>query len=211
MFKRLFTKAALAGAMFMAAQAASAATYNILNVENLTSGGFRTSVFHEASSHGGKSGAILAESINGTASGTWNSVSGLISIVFDVLRTDNTIVTVTGAGTLNLGTTRANGLDGSIAFTFSDTIGGLLSSTVSFLDYDYGIGPNAFDPGLERISLWGAEGTPTTGGNFDTNTTTLGADLRITLTPVPLPGAGLLLLGALGGLGAIRRRRKVAA
>ena len=208
MFTKLFTKAAVAGVMFLAAQAASAATYNILNVENLTAGGFRTSVFHEATSSGGKSGDILAEAINGTGSGTWNSDTGAISVGFNVLLADNiTIVGVSGTGTVTLGATRANGLHGSIDFLFSAAIGGDTSYSVSFLDYDYGIGPNSFDPSLSKISLWGAEGTATTNGNFNTSTTTIGADLRIMLAVVPLPAGGLLLLGALGGLGAVGRRR----
>jgi hypothetical protein len=35
-----------------------------------------------------------------------------------------------------------------------------------------------------------------------------GGQNLVTVAPIPLPAAGLLLLGALGGLGALRRRRK---
>jgi hypothetical protein len=48
---------------------------------------------------------------------------------------------------------------------------------------------------------WGeAYGTGLTGPEFD---------FVVTATPVPVPAAGFLLIGAIGGLAALRRRRKL--
>lgn len=57
------------------------------------------------------------------------------------------------------------------------------------------------------LSLWGDTGNY---GNCELETC-IGADLRFEMTeipPVPLPASFLLLLGGLGGLGAVSRMRR---
>ena len=69
---------------------------------------------------------------------------------------------------------------------------------------DFGLiqdGPNYEEVALVKFSEFD-------GGGFDTVTfTSPKAAFEIALPPVPVPAAGLLLLGALGGLAALRRRK----
>lgn len=194
----------------MAANPVAAATYNITGVINDTIAGVTSTVFHTASG-GGASGTIKALAL-GPASGMWDSASGAIDIAFQVERTNSggdngEIIDVVGTGFV-LGATDPWTIDFSFfesgTITPTDLIG-QSTATVTYLDVTYGTGggspsPNAFDLGTLTIALWGA--------STDTSAPYIGSDLRITLSPVPLPAGGLLLIGALGGLGALARRRR---
>jgi len=205
-------------AVFLWSQPASALTYNITDVSNLTSQGFSTSVFHTATSNGGKGGVVLARSIGGTASGTWDSVSGAINVWFDVERlSDNLTIDVHGTGNLSLTGVRPDGfmgIAGTIEFAFSAALDdlALVAADVQFLDYDYNIGPdpdpNGFDSVAGLIALWGADGIPTGSHGLFQTPASLGADLRIELTPVTIPAALPLFAGGLGIMGLLGWRRK---
>lgn len=50
-----------------------------------------------------------------------------------------------------------------------------------------------------------------TTAEFPTSTSFDGYDVsKVSIAPVPLPAGGLMLLGGLGGLAALRRRKKAA-
>ncbi len=181
---------------------AFAAKYYITDVENLTAQGFRTSVFHKATSNGGKSGKVLEVAKPGTASGTWDDVTGAFKLDFGL----KSGKTVSANGNLLLPGNNDAAVVGNITFSFSEAVNGLTTHAIKFLDWSYNVGvapqPNSSN-GL-AIALWGASGTPTSNGNFDTSTTGLGADLRIALAAAPLPAAlpllasGMLILGWFG-------------
>ena len=210
---KLFSKAALAGIAIMAASTVSAATYTIDNVVNGSVPGFTYSLFHKATGCGGMCGSTIANVTGDAAdvSGTWDSVSGAIDIAFQVIRTvaggGVATVDVTGSGNV-LGSAGGTGIvtfefwEEGLAGATAATIDGLNSAMITFADTSHSGPANSFDG--SSLWLWG-------GNSADTSTSTkIGTDLSISLSPVPVPAAGLLLLGALGGLGLARRRRKAA-
>lgn len=210
--------AILGSALFAAMSAAPAlsATYQITDVINDSSGGFRTSVFHTAESNGGMSGRIVDQVRSGTASGSWDSQTGDFQIAFDTVGGRS----VEGAGNLLFPGAGDSSLLGSITFTFLDTgVANFLNQavhTINFLDFDYGVGggtaPNGFDAAAGIIALWGASGKPS--GNNDGTFITpagLGADFRIAVSEVPLPPAVLMLFSALFMLGWVGRAKILAA
>jgi len=219
-YSNLFSKfavVALAGMMF-SATTANALIYNITDVINETSNGFRSTVFHTAISNGGAGGVIIEEAVTGTASGSYNDDTGAINYSFSL----QSGKTVTGVGNINFNVAPDASL-GTITTTFSSAVLGSTQFVIEYFKHTYAGAANSFDnvlPGL-FITLWGAEGTPSGSGFFDTNTTTLGSDLRFALqedpnqniSVVPLPaalplyGTGLAIMGFIGW----RRKRKAVA
>ena len=210
---------ALAGLMFTAT-AANATSYLITDVINATQNGFTSTVFHTAVSNGGTGGSIIETAKDGLAAnttGTYDDVSGVINYSFDLISGKN----VSGVGNIDF-SVGADASLGKITTTFSSNVLGKTVFEIEYFQHTYAGFANSFDNVLPDLflTLWGAEGTPTSGGLFDTHTTTIGSDLRfalvldpnqITVVPVPaaLPlfGTGLAIMGFVGW----RRKRKTAA
>ena len=76
-------------------------------------------------------GSTVATVTAGTASGTWNSVTGALSMDFDT-----SLGSVSASGTIENSTTRTGGVFGSLTFS------GAITSTLGFLDRFYGTEPN---------------------------------------------------------------------
>lgn len=143
----------------------------------------------------GYDGSAVTFSLGGStisstvASGTWNIVSFFLR-ANDLTRFASSTVTVTTAG--------ANGKALTVPLTFSTTNSTFTSLTYALngvqtisnlsgtLKFDYMLRANAKQSPGDALSF------DITGSQ---------------VTPVPLPGSALLLLGALAGLGAIRRGR----
>ena len=207
----------VAAAVFAAIMSmpASAAVYNILEVQNGTSSGFGHTLFHSARYLTG--GAVLANAANNqTNVGTYDDGSGAISIAFALAEGGS----VTGTGNLDFGVAGGSKI-GDITFSFSGAPSPLGSSSfvLSFVQKIYTGGDSPQDPnsftstgGNEWImALWGAD-------NYSANPyhwkyySTIGADLRLKLAPVPIPAALVLFLTALSGMGFLGwRNKKVAA
>ena len=189
---------------------AAATVFNITEVQNGTTNGFGYTLFHSADYLTG--GAVLANAANNqTNVGTYNDANGAINLAFNLAEGGS----VTGTGTLDFGVSGGSKI-GDITFEFSNSAPGTLSGgtfVLSFVKQLYTGGsnpPNSFGPtgGNEWImALWGAD-------NYHPNSylwkqyAQIGADLRLTLAPVPIPGALGLLLTALAGLGFLGWRRK---
>lgn len=193
-------------AVFMSLPAA-ATVYNIVEVQNGTTNGFGYTLFHSADYLTG--GAVLANAANNqTNVGTYDDSSGAISLAFDLAEGGS----VTGTGNLDFGVSNGSKI-GDITFNFSNTAPAPLSGgsfVLSFVKQLYTGGsnpPNSFGPtgGNEWImALWGADNYHPYYWKYYSN---IGADLRLTLSPVPVPAALGLLLTALLGLGFLGWRR----
>jgi len=126
--------------------------------------------------------------------------------------------TVTGLslGTAGLQQSKANINDGTATTTFYDIVASFTSAFNSSIDHDDGI--SVFDDGNLIASSAAPTNVTTTAANgFNGGTWRLiyaatNSDpsvLNVTTTPIPVPAAGFLLIGALGGLAFLRRRRTV--
>jgi hypothetical protein len=210
---------------------ASATVYNITEVLNGIDDSFKFSGFHFAGEHmdpdanflnrDGKAatGIQITRFLTTPVSGTYDDFTGAINMVLNLDPDDFGGInpgTVTFSGnmffdpTLNPAATLSavfsdvdtDGMGNPVGI---DTEGWLLNTSMVF---DAGLvaccsganqRPNSFDG--STISLWGA--------NFDSSgeNPTLGLDLRIALTAVPVPAAVWLFGSGLLGLVAVARRK----
>ncbi len=187
-----------AGILFASLSASNAATYKIDGFQNLSANGFGSTLFHEATGCGGMCGAY-ADRATGTGSGSWDSTTGAINFVMDLVGGG----TATAMGILNT-TARMSGSATGVAGAFNIIIAGSAhgkngSYDFGFADSSHNSVANWFDNGI--VGLWGA--APSTSSNAGA----LGVDFRIKVSAVPLPAGFVLLLTAAGGLGFLRSRQ----
>ncbi len=201
-------------------QNVNATLWNVDNVLSGTDGGFGFSSLHEANDSTPMSGANLTDVI--TASGSYDDVSGALNMVFGLSNSDS--LTLSGnllfgasgflASDSSLSYSGLNNLSAS-AFGVANSLGA--SGSIGYLGKDVccngNYDPNSFMPvingsGLQYLSLWGADYG---GGNFlgSYNGSIVGIDLRLELSPVPVPAAIYLFGSALLGLAGWRRRSLV--
>ena len=199
---------------------ANATLYNITNVLQGNDGGYQFSSFHDASGSDPMTGGKLADITNPVVSGSYDDVSG----VFDaVLTVSNAGPTVTLSGNLLFDGSGFLNPSSTLSVDFDGSDGLLADTTIGFLPGDIccnGTGdPNSFKTigGSLVMSLWGANWDYGNSQDFDGtsgNTTpylgsTLGMDLRVELTAVPVPAAVWLFGSGLLGLVGVARCKKV--
>ncbi len=211
---------------------ASAIVYNITEVLNGIDDNFKFSGFHFAGFDGGDeadplnsdndaaTGTQITRFLSAPVSGTYDDVTGAINMVLgldpesfnaggvgpnDTGYTDPGTVTFSGNMFFNPALNPAATLSAAFSDVGIDEMSWLQNTSMVF---DAGLlacctgaiqAPNSFDG--STMSLWGA--------NFDSNgeNPTLGLDLRIALTAVPVPAAVWLFGGGLLGLVAVARRK----
>lgn len=190
------------GLLLTSLNAANAATYRIDGFQNFSAQGFGSTLFHEATGCNGMCGAY-ADRATGSGSGMWDSVTGRINFVMDLVGGG----TATAIGNLNttartLGT--ATGLAGSMNIIIAGSVHGKDGSyDFAFADASHNPVANWFDNGI--LGLWGGAGAT------NSNAGALGVDFRIEVAAVPLPAGIILMLSCLGGLALMGRRRAVVA
>lgn len=197
--------------LFMASSSAQAALYTIDSVLSGSSD-FNASLFHNASGSNPMSGTTLASIPSGPAvSGTYNDVTGDFNATMGV-STGGTF-TLTGTGLLFDGSgTLAN--NSQLSITFTNPTGLLQANEIGFLPGYICCGSSNQDPnsliasgGNMVITLWGANfGGGIFNGNYVTHD--LGIDLRLSMSPVPIPAAVWLFGSGLLGLVGVARRKK---
>ena len=178
-----------AAAIIAMTAAASAATYTVDGLINDSYDGFRSSLIHAQDYNGDMSGTEVA-GFDETASGMWDSTSESISFYGSL---ESGSIAYKAAGSID-----ENG-GGYLDFVF----GSVYQAARFTFDGDLAMGPaNSVANGI--ISLWGETGDCGQGEG-----SCLGIDLRIAVSPseVPLPASALLLLGGLGGLSVLRRKK----
>ena len=196
----------------------NATTYNITGVLQGNDGGYGFSSFHDASDDTPMTGSKLADITGPVISGSYDDVSG----VFDaVLTVSNAGPTATLSGNLLFDGTGFLNPSSTLSVDFDGSNGFLTDTTIGFLPGDIccsGTGdPNSFKDidGSLVMSLWGANWDYGDDSAFDSSLlkpylgSTLGMDLRVELTVVPVPAAVWLFGSGLIGLIGIARRKKV--
>ena len=197
---------------------ANAAIYDITGVLSGVDNGFGFSGFHYAGNLGTgvdadgnpMTGTQLVDIPAATGLfGTYNDVTGDFYVQ---LATDFSYVpTFELNGTLLFDNTGF--LDPTSTLTITFNTATLLGDLSTNMVFDAGQvccsgtnPPNSFSNGL--LSLWGANSTPELDSLFpDNNAEVLGLDLRLQLTPVPVPAAVWLFGSGLLGLIGIARRK----
>lgn len=224
---KFFKSVALAASLAVSAAAADAATYTINQAVDSTANGFGSSLFHTQTTRMNGHEIKRFDGAVGATTGAWST-----DIIGDAA-TDNIYFTsdlvaggkVSARGYVNQ-TARANGfgLTGAIRFLVSDAgdfdgVYNILFDDQTFVSNNGNAIANAFlgsygPGGSGELGLWGDLGNYPDCKQSSSPFACVGLDLRLAVTeggdfnipPVPLPAAGWMLLAALGGLAASRRK-----
>lgn len=136
------------------------------------------------------------------AGGQSDNITNTFVWTFDLTGYDLTTAVLAGLwGVDNFGTASLNG----------NVIGAIDFGTAAFNTLDVvadGTGTPVFLAGINTLSFSATNGYPSGSGDPGPGAFRTGVTVTADVSPVPLPAAGLLLIGALGGLGVMRRRKK---
>ncbi len=168
------------------AGAATASTYTVDGLTNITAYGFGSSLIHTQADDSDMSG-VTKGYFSEAASGSWMH-DGSIEFAG----------TWAGYTYDAFGTIDQETAGGDLTFEFK---GNPYFDTLTFYfdgALDMGL-PNSFDG--DTIFLWGGTNT------CAETQTCYGVDLRIEVSEVPIPASALLLLGGLGAFAAVRRKK----
>lgn len=217
--KNLFSAGVLGVAIAVSAPA-SALTWKIDQV--LTGAGvagFGASGFHKGDGTNVMSGASLGSITGSGMLGTYNDVTGAFSAIFDFAGVGGPSFSLSGMNLLFGGAENKLLSNSVLTATFDGMTGPNGATKVTDIGFklgdiccnNNGNGPNSFvtdGMGGGIITLWGADGFSLGNGTYAGST--VGLDLRVRLSAVPLPLTLPLLGTALFALGLARRRRKLA-
>ena len=205
----------LAGA---AADRASAVTYEVVDILGGT-GNFGASLFHEASGCSAMCGSTILNFTNWDVTGTYDDSSGLLNLTATNTNDSAQYFTLSSTDPMLYAADGSLQQTASLDAEFSSAMltayaGSLADGTLTFEDNFVccgstpGADPNSFDSVNMVMALWGATGYVAGQGYVNP---LYGLDLRIELSPVPLPAALPLLATALGALGFFGWRRRARA
>jgi len=188
-----------------------AATYNITAVlDGSNTPGYNASALHDSSGSNVMSGSTLASISDAILSGTYNDVDGRL---IATLAVSNAGPSFSIDGYLLFGNDGTLLADSTVLIDFDGSAGALVDTTIGFWGVDRvccsGIyAPNSFEALGDNMlmTLWGANFT---GDDFSDgyNGSTVGMDLVLEMSPVPVPAAVWLFGSGLLGLVGIARRR----
>lgn len=218
--RKTITTAAVSAVMACSASIAQATTWNIVDVLG-GEGNFGASLFHTAGGTNPMSGSTILNFTSWNVSGTYDDMSGVIDATFTNPgdATESFTLKSVAGPTGDFDFTGPGGRLASNASLNVDFSPGLTSSSlfddiITFLG-DFvccgstaGDDPNSFSTTSGIIALWGATNYNPTTYVYGYSTDRFGLDLRLQLTPVPIPAALPLFAGALGLMGFLGWRRR---
>jgi len=206
----------------------SAAVWNVVEVFNGSDGSFGFSGLHDSSGGTPMSGTSFGQI--DSASGTYNDFTGELSLTLGITETNSSTDTFTLSGNLlfDLGGDGDLTTNSQLHFESLNLTTASASSVPTSGDFRFEAdlnccggddGPNTFlaanplpagfPADLHYMTLWGANITESLGESLYPGST-VGMDLRLGLSAVPVPAAFWLFGTALIGLLGFNRRRKAA-